>query len=290
MEIQIHRYTPNFPGMSSNNRIKAFNFKCPQIFSKLHDTGDTSGGERGGFFLTKKKKHLDDFSPFLDPSKQRTKQSTQVPFLHPHRGHIPPMRRTHPPYFEVPNWEGQYVTLPENNICHPKVVGKMCILFPFGICDRSLDGKIHSSEVSEFLSRKSGLSTEPSPWFCSFPKMNQGTFLMSTPRTVRSWRNLANRWKTKTYHICRVLKTDWRKSRLGDPKHEQIPTQKSPFLVDHLQGIISPHVGDGAHHRWWTSSISWPWLFRRRPYLLEGDHIFSFFLGSTSALTVNRVC
>ena len=48
------------------------------------------------------------------------------------------------------------------------------------------------------------------------------------------------------------------------------------------------NVGDRAHHRWWTSSISWPWLFRRRPYLLEGDHIFSFFLGSTSALTVNR--
>ena len=88
------------------------------------------------------------------------------------------------------------------------VVGKMCILFPlWDILIVPWRVKFTGSKYLSFWSRKSGLSTEPRPpgFWKRFPKMKQGTFLMSTPRTVRSWRNLANRWKIKTYHICRVL-------------------------------------------------------------------------------------
>ena len=222
MEIQIHWYTLNFPGMSSNNRIKAFNFKCPQIFSKLHDTGDTSGGGLGGFFLTKKK-HLDDFSPTLDPSKQRTKQSTQVPFLHPHRGHISPMRKKHPPYFEVPNWKGQYVTLPETNISHPRGSWEDVYSFPLGYVIVPWRVKFHSRSIWVSVPQD-WLINGAVPLVLFVSRKSRHVFDVHTTH-CKILTEPGKPVKNTTYHSCRVLKTDWRKSRLGDPKHEQIPTK-----------------------------------------------------------------
>ena len=125
------------------------------------------------------------------------------------------------------------------------VVGKMSFLFRWDILIVPWRVKF-TVEVSEFL--------VPQVWlingavllgFVRFPKMKQGTFLMSTPRTVRSWRNLANRWKTKLI-IFVVFCFDWlEKVEIGRPKTWTDSYQKShlqvrrPFTWDHFTPFIT---------------------------------------------------
>ena len=104
-----------------------------------------------------------------------------------------------------PNVDGKY----GDTLIHPKLsryVFKQQNRFALQVVHPGTSlSKLHDTgpkAVDQWVFSNSGpwLPTPkcPSPWFWKrFPKMNQGTFLMSTPRTVRSWRNLANRWKTK---------------------------------------------------------------------------------------------
>lgn len=114
------------------------------------------------------------------------------------------------------------------------------------------DGIVPRIEVSEFLVPQVWLvNGAPSSWVLeTFPE-NESRHVFDVHTThckilTEPGKPVKN--KTYPYLSCFVL-TDWRKSRLGDPKHEQIPTKNHLYkYVDHLQGIISPHVGDGAHH------------------------------------------